>query len=130
MSKTILLVEDDLFLSSLLKTRLEKEGLLVSLAKTSDEALSALRQAQGKPDLILMDIILPGKSGFEAMEMIAAEPAASKIPVMIISNLGQESDIARGKQLGAVDYLVKAQTPIDELVKKVLNFLSGGLSTP
>ena len=122
MSKTILLVEDDIFLSSLLKTRLEKEGLVVNLTKTSDEALANLKQAS--PDLILMDIILPGKSGFEAMEQIAAEPSASKIPVMIISNLGQESDIARGKQLGAVEYLVKAQTPIDELVKKVLGFLS------
>ncbi len=122
MSKTILLVEDDIFLSSLLKTRLEKEGLVVNLTKTSDEALANLKQAS--PDLILMDIILPGKSGFEAMEQIAAEPSASKIPVMIISNLGQESDIARGKQLGAVEYLVKAQTPIDELVKRVLSFLS------
>ena len=120
--KTILLVEDDIFLSSLLKTRLEKEGLVVNLTKTSDEALANLKQAS--PDLILMDIILPGKSGFEAMEQIAAEPSASKIPVMIISNLGQESDIARGKQLGAVEYLVKAQTPIDELVKRVLSFLS------
>lgn|SRR3989338_2432980 len=120
--KTILLVEDDIFLSSLLKTRLEKEGLLVTLAKTSDEALASLKQVA--PNLILMDIILPGKSGFEAMEMITGEPGATKIPIMIISNLGQESDIARGKQLGAVEYLVKAQTPIDELVKKVLGFLS------
>ncbi len=121
-NKTILLVEDDLFLSSLLKTRLEKEGLQVFLAKTSDEALANLKQAT--PDLILMDIILPGKSGFEAMELIKQDPAASSVPVMIISNLGQESDVARGKQLGAVEYLVKAQTPIDELVKKVLDFLS------
>lgn len=126
-AKTVLLVEDDIFLSSLLKTRLEKEGLQIVLAKTSDEALASLKQTQ--PNLILMDIILPGKSGFEAMELIKQDPAAASVPVMIISNLGQESDIARGKELGAVEYLVKAQTPIDELVKKVLAFLSGGLST-
>lgn len=114
-------MEDDQFLSSLLKNRLVKEGLEVISAKDTDETMAALKNSQ--PNLILMDIILPGKSGFEAMEMITADPAASKIPVMIISNLGQESDIARGKQLGAVEYFVKAQTSIDDLVRKIKEFL-------
>lgn len=127
MAKTILLVEDDQFLSALLKNRLVKDGLEVIAAKDSNEAMTALRQpASGaQPDLILMDIILPGKSGFETIELIKGEPAASQVPVMIISNLGQESDVARGKQLGVVDYFVKAQTSIDDLVRKIKEFLAG-----
>ena len=125
MAKNILLVEDDQFLSALLKNRLVKEGLEVTAAKDSNEAMTALRQPSGaQPDLILMDIILPGKSGFETIELIKSEPAASQVPVMIISNLGQESDVARGKQLGVVDYFVKAQTSIDDLVRKIKEFLA------
>lgn len=104
-----------------------KDGFSIVAAKNSDEAILTL---QTMPvDLILMDIILPGRSGFEAMELISSNPATSKIPVMIISNLGQETDIARGKQLGVVEYFVKAQTSIDDLVRKIKEFFSGGLST-
>lgn len=119
--KQILLVEDDQFLSTLLKNRLQKESFDVLLAKNGDEALVILEK--NKPDLVLMDIILPGRSGFEAMEAIISDPRYGKAPVMIISNLGQESDIAKGKQLGAVDYFVKAQTPIDEMIKKIKEYL-------
>ena len=119
--KKILLVEDDQFLSSLLQNRLQKEGLEVSLATGGDQALELLKQ--GKFDLILMDIILPGKSGFEAMEQIIASPQYGQTPVMIISNLGQEQDIARGKELGAVEYFVKAQMSIDDLMAKIKGFL-------
>ena len=71
-----------------------------------------------------MDIILPAKSGFETMESIMADPKYGRVPVMIISNLGQDSDIARGKQLGAIEYFVKAQISIDEMVIKIKEFLS------
>ncbi len=119
MSK-VLLVEDDQFLSSLLKNRLEKEKFDVTLAHDGTEALTALRAT--KPDIILLDIILPGKSGFEILEEMKADPQLkdkTSIPVIIISNLGQESDVERGKELGAVDYFVKAKISIDDLVKKV-----------
>ncbi|PIR98201.1 MAG: response regulator [Candidatus Colwellbacteria bacterium CG10_big_fil_rev_8_21_14_0_10_42_22] len=121
--KTILLVEDDPFLSSLLTTRLQKAGLKVVRAMTGEEALSILR-AETKPDLILLDIILPQKSGFEVLEEIQADPTLDRAPVIITSNLGQSSDIERGKQLGVINYFVKAQMPIDTLVeeiKKVVN---------
>lgn len=122
--KQILLVEDDRFLSTLLKTRLKKEGFGVLFAQNGNEALELLKKT--KPDLILMDIILPEKSGFEAMEAIISNPQYGKTPIMIISNLGQESDIARGKELGAIEYLVKAQTPIDTLIDKIKGHLSTG----
>ncbi|MDD5430802.1 MAG: response regulator [Candidatus Pacebacteria bacterium] len=118
----ILLVEDEVFLSSLLKNRFQKEGFEVVLAQTGDEALTALSGGQ-KPDLILLDLILPGKSGFEVLETIKSDPRVTKVPVMIISNLGQDSDIQKGKELGAVDYLIKTRVSIDFLVERAKEFL-------
>ncbi len=115
--KKILLVEDDHFLSSLLKSRLEKDGgFEVSLAVNGDEAIAALDEMT--PDLIILDIILPGRSGFEVLEEMRAKPGATA-PVIVMSNLGQETDVARGKSLGAVEYFVKANTSIDDLIVKI-----------
>jgi len=119
--KKIFLVEDDPFLSALLKSRLTKEGFDVIHVKDGEEAVNLLRDI--KPDIILMDIILPRKSGFEVMEEMKADPQISNAPVMIISNLGQDSDIQRGKELGAVEYFVKAKISIDELIEKIKEFL-------
>lgn len=121
MPKKILLVEDDPFLSSLLGNRLRREGLEVSAAKSGSEAAKTL--SSDKPDLILLDIILPGKSGFEILEDIRSNPGSAKIPVIVISNLGQESDIEKAKELGATDYIVKAKITIDELVNNIKKFL-------
>ncbi len=119
--KKILLIEDDPFLSSLLRNRLQKEGFEVELVKNGEDVLGALKKST--PHLILLDLILPGKSGFEVMEDIKSDPQIPKIPIVIISNLGQDSDIARGKELGAADYLVKANISIDSLVAKAKEFL-------
>jgi DNA-binding response OmpR family regulator len=124
MPKKILLIEDDPFLSSLLKTRFVKEGFEITHAATGDEGISMLKQ--GGFNLVLLDLILPGKSGFEVMEEINMDPAAPKIPILIISNLGQDSDIEKGKELGAVGYLIKARTSIDALIAKAKEFLPNG----
>jgi len=115
--RKVLLVEDDQFLAALLKNRLQKENFEVVLAKNGEEALNALEAMV--PDLILLDIILPGKSGFEILEEMQASPKLHRVPVLIISNLGQESDIARGRELGAIGYFVKARTSIDEVISEV-----------
>ena len=122
MSK-VLLVEDDPFLSSLLKNRLQKEGIEITLAEDGEEALNFLKST--KPDLILLDLILPKKSGFEVMEEIRSDPQmqSQEMPIIIISNLGQPEDISRGEELGAIEYFVKAKTSIDELVNKIKDFL-------
>ena len=119
----VLLVEDDPFLSSLLKNRLQKEGIEITLAEDGEEALNFLKST--KPDLILLDLILPKKSGFEVMEEIRSDPQmqSQKMPIIIISNLGQPEDISRGQALGAIEYFVKAKTSIDELVNKIKDFL-------
>ena len=122
MSK-ILLVEDDTFLSSLLKNRLQKENLEVNHVSDGQEALNFLQA--NDPDLILLDIILPKKSGFEVMEEMRNSPQiqGKEIPIIIISNLGQPEDITRGQDLGAIEYFIKARTSIDELVLKIKGFL-------
>ncbi len=113
----ILVVEDDQFLASLLKNRLQKEGFDVLLAKDGEEALDILESTQ--PELVLLDIILPKKSGFEVMEEVRENPKLEKLAVVIISNLGQPEDMIRGQQLGAIEYFIKAKTPLDELIKKI-----------
>jgi DNA-binding response OmpR family regulator len=119
--KNILLVEDEQFLANLLKSRLEKSGVEIQIAGDGAEALKLLKKS--KFDLVLLDLILPKISGFEVLETIRTDPQLQNIPVMIISNLGQESDISRGQSLGAVEYIVKARVSIEELIEQVKKFL-------
>jgi two-component system, OmpR family, alkaline phosphatase synthesis response regulator PhoP len=117
----VLLVEDDQALLKIYSNKLRLNGFDVSLATTGDEAL---RMAQtDAPRIVLLDLILPGKDGFMVLEELKKNPTTKKIPVIILSNLGQESDIERGKQLGAVDYLVKSDVSLMDLVKKVKTYL-------
>lgn len=119
--RKILLVEDDPFLVTLLKAKLSREGFEILHAKDGQEAIDILRK--GKPDLILLDIILPQKSGFEVLEEVRSDPQLRGIPVIIISNLGQTGDIEKGKELGVIEYFVKAKISVDELSDKVKEFL-------
>jgi len=125
--KKILLAEDDEFLSTLIKNRLQREGFEVTVAKDGEEVLTILKGL--KPDLVLMDIILPKKLGFEVMEQIQADPKLSRTPFMVISNLGQDSDIRKAKELGAIDYFVKARILIDDLINRIKGFLNPGVPT-
>lgn len=121
--KNILLVEDEQALQKIYSNKLRNSGFNVSVAITGDEAL---RKAQTElPDIILLDLILPGKDGFVVLEELKQQDTTKDIPVVILSNLGQESDIARGKQLGAIDYLVKADVGLMDLVEKVKKYLGG-----
>jgi DNA-binding response OmpR family regulator len=115
----ILIVEDEPFLASILQLKLEKDNFKTFRASDGEEAITMLAEQGIKPDLILLDLILPKKNGFEVLETIKQDPQLEKIPVIIISNLGQPSDIERGKSLGVIDYFVKAKFSIDELVDKV-----------
>ncbi len=114
----ILLVEDDQFLSSIMVNRLTKEGFEVTLAKDGREAEKLLIEEKMRPNLILLDVILPGKSGFEVLESIRAVPDLKKTKVLITSNLGQDMDVKKGKELGA-EYIVKAQTSLEDIIIKV-----------
>ncbi|HEY9582716.1 MAG TPA: response regulator [Candidatus Paceibacterota bacterium] len=117
-SKTIFIVEDDKFLREIAAQKLETEGFKLASATTGNEALEYLEK-NPRPDIVLLDLILPGMSGFEVLASIKANPVLKDIPVLILSNLGQEEDIEKAKKLGARDYLVKAHFSFAEIIKKI-----------
>lgn len=114
---SVLIVEDDRFLSTLIKTRLAKEGFETRQAFNGDEALAALRSAPA--DLIILDLIMPKMSGFEFLEAKSLDPQISQIPVIVLSNLAQDSDVEKAKQFGAKEYFVKVRISIDSIADKV-----------
>ena len=121
-NKTILIIEDDSMVMDMYELRLGETGYKVLKAKAGDEGLT--RAKEDKPDLILLDIIMPGLDGFGVLKTLKAEASTKEIPVLLLTNLGQESDREKGKKLGAIDYLVKAdKTPfqIVEYINKLLN---------
>ena len=120
--KRITLIEDDRFLSSLIKARLEKEGYIVTQGFDGEEAIKILRQS--KPNLIVLDLIMPKVTGFEVLEAISISPDLTGTPVVILSNLAQDSDVQKAKSLGATEYFVKVRVSIDDVIKKVKNILS------
>jgi len=117
----VLVVEDDQFLRELIIKKLEEEGLSTMQAIDGEEGLRLV--AEKKPDIVLLDLILPGIDGFEVLKQIKGTPDISDIPVVILSNLGQKDDIERGLELGANDYLIKAHFTPGEIVQKVKEIL-------
>ncbi len=113
----ILIVEDDDFLRGLIVKKLEKANYQAVVAVDGEEALPVA--AQEKPCLILLDLMLPKKDGFEVLSDLKAREDLKNIPVVILTNLGQENDFEKGKRLGADDYFIKAQVNLDEIVDKV-----------
>lgn len=121
--KKILIIEDDDFLRSLAVTKLQKHGYSVMTAADGEMGLElALKE---KPDLLLLDLMLPGMSGFEVLEKIRANADTKTLKTVIFSNLGDSEDIKRGQELGVVDYLVKASFTLDELTEKISTILLG-----
>jgi len=121
MAKTILIIEDDKFLRELIAQKLIKEGYKASEAVEGEEGLKKIQEE--KPDLVLLDLILPGIDGFEVLSKVKTDPELTKIPVIILSNLGQKEEIERGLKLGARDYLVKANFTLSEIIKKIKKIL-------
>jgi CheY-like chemotaxis protein len=118
----ILVAEDDKFLIRAYSTKLTKEGFTVIMAANGNEAVEKTKTE--KPDIILLDLIMPLKNGFDVLYELKQDEATKNIPVIITSNLSQETDIKRGKDLGADDYLVKSDTPIQAIVEKVKQVLA------
>lgn len=117
MAKTILIIEDDKFLRDLIAKKLIKEDFEISEAIDGEEGARKVKEE--KPDLILLDLILPGIDGFEVLSKIKEDPGLASIPVIILSNLGQKDDVERGLKLGAVDYLIKAHFTPGEIIEKI-----------
>ena len=117
MAKTILIVEDDKFLRELIVRKLKEENFNITEAIDGEEGIKKIKEE--KPDLILLDLILPGIDGFEVFSKMKEDMSLSQIPVIILSNLGQKDDVERGFKLGVVDYLIKAHFTPGEIIEKV-----------
>jgi DNA-binding response OmpR family regulator len=113
----ILLVEDDLFFQKFYAQKLRQETFGVDVASDGDEALKKLSQT--KYDLILLDIIMPKKSGFDVLEYLKTNPPLNTAPIIVFSTLGQEQDIKKALQLGAKDYINKTFFDFSNLLNKI-----------
>lgn len=119
--RNILIVEDDDFFRDLLKKKLVSLGFNILEAANGEEGIELTKQK--KPDLIILDLLLPNTDGFEVLSKVKTNSDTSLIPVIIVSNLGQQEDVERGLKLGAVDYLIKSQFDIDSIVTKIKGVL-------
>ena len=117
MAKKILLVEDEEIMISLLKRKLTSEGYEISVARDGEEGLKVMRKT--KPDLILLDIVMPKMGGFEVMEKMQKDKELKKIPVIVISNSGQPVELDKAQALGAKDWLIKTEFDPQEVVEKI-----------
>jgi CheY-like chemotaxis protein len=123
--KRILLAEDDRFLRKATQAALGRAGFTVLPACDGEEALHLA--INGSPDLILLDLIMPKLQGFEVLRWLKEDPNTAEIPVIVLSNLGQEGDVQQAMQGGAVDYLVKSGLSLKELVRRVEQQFAAGV---
>ena len=117
----ILIIEDDTFLSNIYKTKFDMEGFKISTSENGKVGLADVKKK--KPDIILLDILLPKMDGFAVLEALKADAEVKNIPVILLTNLGQKDDVEKGLELGAVDYLIKAHFKPSEVVDKVKKVL-------
>ncbi len=118
----VLLVEDDKFLRELIMQKLEKEGFKAQSAIEAQEAFKLMDES--KPNVVLLDLVLPGMDGFSVLHKIKENPQTSDVAVIILSNLGQKEDLDRAMSEGASDYLIKANFTPGEIIEKIRNILS------
>jgi len=121
-NKFILVAEDDVFYGDIFKTKLTKEGYDVEVATNGEEALKIARGR--KPDLMLCDLIMPIKDGFETVKEMKADSKLKSVKILVLSNLGQEADIERAKKLGADEYFVKSDLSIQQMIEKVRKYVA------
>lgn len=119
--RKILIIEDDKFLRDLITKKLQKEGFNIIEAVDGEHGLKKVKDE--KPDLILLDLILPGIDGFTVLIEMKKDHGLALIPVIILSNLGQKDDIEKGLKLGAIDYLIKAHFTPGEIIEKIKKVL-------
>lgn len=120
-AKKVLVIEDDKFLRELIVQKLIKEGYDISEAVDGEIGIKKIKEE--KPNLVLLDLILPGIDGFEVLSQMKRESSLASTPVIILSNLGQKDDVEKGLKLGAVDYLIKAHFTPGEIIDKIKSIL-------
>lgn len=121
-STQILLVEDDIFLAGIYQKKFEMENFKVFLVDNGEKVFAEAKKR--KPDIILLDILLPKLDGFSVLEQLKGDASTADIPVIMLTNLGQKDDVEKGLKAGAVDYLIKAHFKPSEIVDKVKKVLN------
>jgi len=120
--KKILIAEDEEILLNVLKDRFEAEDWKVTAAKNGEEAMTAISKTSF--DLVLLDLLMPKKDGFQVLQEIKNNPELNNLSVIVLSNLGGDDDIKKALALGAKDYFVKTQHPMSEVVEKAKKYES------
>ncbi|MEI7498455.1 MAG: response regulator [Candidatus Falkowbacteria bacterium] len=119
--KKIAVIEDDRFLRKVYETKLPRQGYAVVSAEDGEAGLALIKQEL--PDVVLLDLIMPKMTGFEVLAALKSDKKTAKIPVVVLSNLGQEEDIARAKELGASEFLVKSNLTIKDVMDLIEQIL-------
>ncbi len=117
----VLIVEDDEFLAGIYIKKFEMEGYKVTHCDNGEKALADIKKK--KPDIVLLDVLLPKLDGFAVLEKLKADASVKDIPVILLTNLGQKDDVEKGLAAGAVDYMIKAHFKPSEIVEKVRKVL-------
>jgi DNA-binding response OmpR family regulator len=117
----VLVAEDDPFLAKIYRMNLEQEGFEATVVGNGELALEAAKK--DPPDIILLDIMMPKMDGFAALEQLKKDATLKDIPVLVLSNLGQESDVKKGKEFGAVDFIIKGNVDVDEVTEKIKKYV-------
>jgi len=120
-TKKILLVEDDPFLIDIYSTKLKETGFAVVIANDGEEALEKI--VQEKPDLVLLDIVLPRVDGWETLSRIKKDSRFSDLKIIVLSNLGQAQEVKKGLELGAAGYLIKSHYAPSEIIEEIKKIL-------
>lgn len=121
--KRILIAEDEEILSNVLKDTFVAAGWEVETAKDGQETIDVLNTK--KFDVVLLDLLMPKKDGFEVLEEVQKNSDLKDLPIVILSNLGVDQDIKKAMELGAKDYYIKTQHPMSEIVEKASSYLKG-----
>ncbi len=119
--KTIMLVEDDTFVSDIYQTKLEQEGYAVQVAENGLEAMKLLEK--GVPDLVLLDIVMPYMDGMEVLKKMKDDERWKNIPVILLTNLSEREKVEEGLGVGANDYLIKSHFTPSEVIEKIKSLL-------
>jgi len=119
---TVLVAEDDSFLSRVLVDKLEKEHFRVMTAFDGEEAVQKV--IEGDIDVIILDIIMPKKNGFDVIDIIKNNPKAKLIPIIVLSNLGQDSDVEMAKAKGVTDYFIKSNISLTSVIDKINEYVN------
>jgi len=119
--KKILIAEDDKFLNEILTGKVSRAGYEVISVSDGEEAFAKIKSE--KPDMVFLDLIMPKKTGFEVLEQMKKDGVAVGTPVVVLSNLGQDDDVQKSLQLGAKDYVIKANTSIEDIVAKIQKYI-------